>query len=172
MSAETDVNLRREIYRNDLYCLLDWVQDEVVNEHLNEQQTLDKDLKQAINSSANEVFTARFNRNGRFFLVEEPEEEQPIGYLRLVNKAEEGEIVLAIGAKEKWGQGLGKSTLWEGLKVAFFNMRLDGVYAKINKRNRRSLQLFNRMGFKNIKETEQEKVFYLSQDKFLKLAVA
>ncbi|WP_366923969.1 GNAT family N-acetyltransferase [Metallumcola ferriviriculae] len=167
-----DIILRREVYRDDLYCLLGWVNDDQVTKHLNEQQSLGRDIEQAINGSSNEIFTHRFNHNGRFFLVEEEEEEQPIGYMRLVNKAEEGEIVLAIGEKDKWGQGLGKQTLWEGLKVAFFNMRLDGLYAKINKQNKRSLKLFKRMGFKNIKDTDQEKVYYLSQEKFLELAVA
>jgi len=90
----------------------------------------------------------------------------------VVNKATEGEIVVAIGEKDRWGQGLGKSSLWEGLKVAFFNMRLEGLYAKIHRKNKRSINLFKKLGFQPLDETEKEKIFYLSQDKFLELAVA
>ena len=170
--CEKDVTLRREIFREDLEQLLKWVEDSDVNRYLNEQQGVGKELRKAIVKSQNSLFTHRLNQEGRFFLVEDADDDQPIGYLRVVNKATEGEIVVAIGEKDRWGQGLGKSSLWEGLKVAFFNMRLEGLYAKIHRKNKRSINLFKKLGFQPLDETEKEKIFYLSQDKFLELAVA
>lgn len=98
------------------------------------------------------------------------DEEEPIGFLRLVPKGKAAEIVLVIGEKDKWNKGLGKKAISHGLNHAFFKWRMDEVIAKVNHRNQRSIKLFNKVGFKQDKKLVKEMQYSITMDEFLKLA--
>lgn len=164
-----DVQLRQEIYKEDAWRIIDWLQDEEVIRYLNENQNVCKSIKQVINRVNMPILTHLFNNNGSFFIVTTNEEE-PIGFLRLVPKGKGAEIVIVIGDKEKWGRGLGSSAILQGLKHAFFYWRVDEVKAKINFKNERSIKVFNRVGFKKEKLLPREIQYSMSFDEFLKLA--
>ncbi len=63
------------------------------------------------------ILTHVFNQNGGFFVIQD--EQQPIGFLRLVPKGSMAEMVIVIGDKEKWGMGFGKNAIIQGLNHAF-----------------------------------------------------
>lgn len=96
--------------------------------------------------------------------------EEPIGFLRLVPKKDATEMVVVIGDREKWGKGLGSNAIFEGLKHAFFNWRVDEVIAKINFKNERSRRAFKRVGFRKDKELPKEIQYSISIDEFISMS--
>ncbi len=93
-------------------------------------------------------------------------EDEPVG----VPKQTGAEMVIVIGDREKWGQGLGSHAIVEGLKHAFFKWRSEEVIAKINFKNERSRRVFKKVGFVEEKKLAIETQYSISMDKFLKLA--
>lgn len=79
------------------------------------------------------------------------------------------EIVLVIGDRENWGRKLGTSTIREGVKLAFFDMRAEKLIAKINTENSRSLKAFLRCGFLLESETASLKAFSMTSERYLML---
>jgi len=77
-------------------------------------------------------------------------------------------MVVVIGEREKWGQGLGTSAILQGLNHAFFNWRVKKVTAKINTKNTRSIKVFKKVGFKLEKELPVEKQYCLTMDDYIK----
>lgn len=164
-----DVQLRQEVYRSDAYRIIDWLQDEEITRYLNENQNVCSSIRQVINRVNMPILTHLFNDNGSFFIVTANKEE-PIGFLRLVPKGRAAEMVIIIGDKEKWGQGLGSNAIREGLKHAFYHWRVDEVIAKINYKNERSIRVFNKVGFKREKLLPREIQYTITIKDFLKLA--
>lgn len=164
-----DVQLRQEIYRTDAYRIIDWLEDEDIIRYLNENQNVCSSIRQVISRVNMPILTHLFNNNGSFFIVTINEQE-PIGFLRLVLKGKGAEMVVAIGDKEKWGKGLGCNAIRQGLKHAFFNWRVNEVIAKINFKNERSIKVFNKVGFKEDKILNSEIQYSISMDEFLRLA--
>lgn len=164
-----DVQLRQEIYRSDAYRIIDWLEDDEVVRYLNENQNVCSSIRQVIDRVNMPILTHLFNDNGSFFIVTTNEEE-PIGFLRLVPKGKSAEMVIVIGDKEKWGTGLGSNAIRQGLKHAFFYWRVDEVIAKINFKNERSIKVFNKVGFKEERLLQREIQYSMSIHEFLKLA--
>lgn len=164
-----NVQLRQEIYKSDAWKIIDWLEDEDIIRYLNENQNVSKSIKQVIGRINMPILTHLFNDNGSFFIVTTNEEE-PIGFLRLVPKGKGAEMVIVIGDKDKWGKGLGSKAIRQGLKHAFFNWRVDEVTAKINFKNERSIKVFNKVGFKKEKLLPREIQYSMSINDFLKLA--
>lgn len=164
-----NVQLRQEIYRSDAWKIIDWLEDDEVIRYLNEHQNVIKSIKQVMSRVNMPILTHLFNNNGSFFIVTTKSEE-PIGFLKLVPKARGAEMVIVIGDKEKWGRGLGTNAIFEGLKHAFFNWRVDEVIANINLKNERSIKVFNKVGFKKEKLLPREIQYSMSINEFLKLA--
>lgn len=164
-----NVQLRQEIYQEDAWKIIHWLEDEEIIRYLNERQNVTKSIKQVIERVNMPILTHLFNQNGSFFVVTTKDAE-PIGFLRLVPKVQEAEIVIVIGDKEKWGNGLGSNAIFQGLKHAFFTWRVNKVIAKINYKNQRSIRVFNKVGFKEEKELPREIQYSMSMEEFLKLA--
>ena len=155
--SEDQIQLRREVYREDVEEVREWMRDERVTEHLNEDQNIGAALDRAIHESSLPIFTPQLNADGRFFLLTLPG-EGPIGFVRLASRPGAAEMVIVIGKPHLWGKGYGLKAVRRGLKHAFFTWRKDKVIAKINKRNHRSKRLFRRAGFtKNADLAEEEK---------------
>lgn len=137
-----------EISRSDALILMNWMQDEELTKYLTDTQDVSKEIEEVINRVQFPILTHFFNQNGRFFMAYKKNNE-PVGFVRLVQKGKEAEIVIAIGEKKNWGHKFGPCTISESLKVAFFEMRSERLVAKIDKRNIRSIKAFVREGFKS-----------------------
>ncbi|WP_035291816.1 MULTISPECIES: GNAT family protein [Clostridiaceae] len=163
------VQLRQEVFKSDAWMIVDWLKDYEVTQYLNERQNVSKSIEQVIYRVNMPILTHLFNQDGSFFMVTTKEEE-PVGFLRLVPKSSAAEMVIVIGDKEKWGKGLGTNAIFEGLKHAFFQWRVDEVVAKINYKNRRSQRAFKKLGFTEDKELPKEIQYSITMDEFLQLA--
>ena len=93
---------------------------------------------------------------------------RPVGFLRLVIKTAETEIVIVIGDRKKWGRGLGTLAVRESLRIAFFELRSKRVVARISKDNVRSSRAFRSAGFKAYSETPLMKCYVITFDEYLK----
>lgn len=164
-----NVQLRQEVYQNDAWRIIDWLEDEEVIRYLNERQNVSKGIKQVIDRVNMPILTHLFNQNGSFFIITTNGGEA-IGFLRLVPKVRGAEMVVVIGDKEKWGKGLGTSAIVQGLKHAFFMWKVNEVIAKINLKNERSIRVFRKIGFKEDEELVKEIQYSISINEFLKLA--
>lgn len=163
-----NVQLRREVFAADAWKIADWLEDHEVVKYLNERQNVADGIKQVIQRVNMPILTHLFNQNGSFFII--TEEKESIGFLRLVPKGKSAEMVIVIGDKEKWGKGLGKKAISQGLKHAFYEWRMDEVVAKINMKNERSIRVFKRVGFKPDKELAKEMQYSISIEEFLKIS--
>ena len=165
---DTNIKLRQEVYRNDALKIIDWLDDSEVTKYLNEKDGISKSVSNVIESVNMPILTHLFNQNGSFFII--LDNNDPIGFLRLVHKGSKAEMVLAIGDREKWGKGLGPTAIKEGLKTAFFNWRVDEVIAKINFKNHRSKKAFTKVGFEEDIKLQREMQYSMSWKNFIALA--
>ena len=163
-----NIQLRQEVFEADAWKIADWLEDYEVIKYLNERQNVAKGIKQVIQRVNMPILTHVFNQNGSFFII--TEEKESIGFLRLVPKGKSAEIVIVIGDREKWGKGLGKNAISQGLKHAFYEWRMDEVIAKINIKNERSIRAFKKVGFKQDKELAKEMQYSISIEEFLKIS--
>lgn len=165
------IKLRREVFKSDAWKMIDWLQDNMVTQYLNEYNNVCNSIKEVMRRVNMPILTHLFNQDGAFFMITtNTKGEEPIGFLRLVPKKDATEMVVVIGDREKWGKGLGSNAIFEGLKHAFFNWRVDEVIAKINFKNERSRRAFKRVGFTKDKELPKEIQYSISMDEFLSMS--
>jgi regulator of nucleoside diphosphate kinase len=162
------VSLRPEITRTHAMFLMHWLDDERVTRYLSDSRSVSRFIQQAVDRTQMPILTHLFNQGGRFFMVYD-REDTPLGFVRLVKSGPECEIVLVIGDHDYWGQGIGSSTILQGLKHAFLAMRAQTVIAKIHPDNRRSLKAFERCGFTVLRETPTLKCLSLTADRYRRL---
>lgn len=162
------VQLRQEVFADDAWKITDWLEDHEVVKYLNERQNVAESIRQVMQRLNMPILTHVFNQNGSFFII--TDKEEAIGFLRLIPKGKLAEMVIVIGDKEKWGMGLGKNAIIQGLKHAFYTWRMDAVIAKINYRNERSIRVFKKVGFKPDKELAKEIQYSISIEEFLKIS--
>lgn len=162
-----EIRLRREVYREDLLKMTDWMADEQVVAHLNEEQNIEGQLQQMLRNTRLPVFTPQLNRDGSFFLVS-LEDDHPIGFLRVVPKQDRAEIVVVIGERQEWGKGYGSEAVRKGVRHAFFQWRKEKVVAKIHKSNERSKHVFKKLGFAKNRELEKEEEYALPVEAYLR----
>ncbi len=162
------VVLRQEVYKNDAVKIIDWLEDDEVNRYLNESSMASNDVRYVVNNINMPILTHIFNQNGSFFIIDK--DREPIGFLKLIPKGKNMEMVVAIGEKEQWGKGLGPCAIFEGLKEAFFNWRVDEVVAKIKDSNHRSKKAFTKVGFDEDVKLTKEIQYSISMKNFLKIA--
>jgi len=162
------VELRQEVFEKDAWKIIEWLEDEEVTRYLNEMENVGRSIKQVIYRINLPILTHLFNQNGSFFMIIYKGES--IGYLKLVPKGKAVEMVIIIGDKGKWGKGLGPKAIFQGLKHAFFNLRVDEVVAKIHFDNHRSKRAFEKAGFTEEKKLNVETKYSITMDEFLKLA--
>lgn len=163
------VQLRQEVFSADAWKLIEWMEDTEITQYLNENQNVGNSIRQVMSRVNLPVLTHLFNQDGSFFILTTMEDD-PIGFLRLIPKGKNAEMVIVIGDKNKWGMGLGTNAIFQGLKHAFFHWRADKVVAKIKFKNHRSIGVFKKLGFKKEKELVVEAQYSLSMDEFLKIA--
>lgn len=162
------VKLRQEVFKDDAWKIIDWLKDNEVTAYLNERQNVCKSIEQVIYRVNMPILTHLFNQSGSFFII--TNEDESIGFLRLVPKARGAEMVVVIGDREEWGKGFGPNAIFQGLKQAFFEWRVEEVVAKINFKNERSRKAFKKVGFTKDKELAKEIQYSITMKEFLKLA--
>ncbi|MBN9315643.1 MAG: GNAT family N-acetyltransferase [Devosia sp.] len=162
------VSLRPEITRTHALVLMDWLEDERVTRYLSDSGSVSRFIAEAIDRTQLPILTHLFNQGGRFFMAHD-RDDVPVGFVRLVKTGRDCEIVLVIGDHDNWGRRLGASTIREGLKLAFLEMRADTVIAKIHPDNARSLKAFERSGFLPHRETPTLNSLSLTSGRYLKL---
>ena len=160
------VSLKQEVTRNDAMIIMDWMENHEVTRYLNESADIVMEIKNAISRVNMMIMTHLFNRNGSFFLIR-TEENKPIGFLKLIRKMNEAEMVVVIGDQEKWGQGLGKTSICQGLNIAFFQWRLQRVNAIISHHNLRSIKAFESAGFEPEKELSGSMLYSITQKDYI-----
>lgn len=160
------IQLKQEVTRNDAQTIISWIKDNEITKYLNESANIIYELQQALERVNTIIMTHLFNSCGSFYLIYTCNSE-PVGFLKLVRKPKETEIVIVIGDKKRWGKGLGRASIKKGLEIAFFQWRVSHVIAKINPNNVRSIKLFENVGFILVNEYKDTKVYSLSLDSFI-----
>lgn len=162
------VSLCPEITRANARTLMDWLEDEAVTRYLSDSRHVSQFIEQVIDRVQLPVLTHLFNQGGRFFMACD-RHDVPVGFVRLVKKGPDCEIVLVIGDRDNWGRRLGASAIREGMKLAFFDMRAEKLVAKIHPDNARSLKAFLHGGFLLESETPAMKSLVMSSERYLRL---
>jgi regulator of nucleoside diphosphate kinase len=162
------ISLRPEITRSHALTLMEWMEDQRVTHFLSDSSSVSRFISQAVDRAQMPILTHLFNQGGRFFMAYD-RGDTPVGFVRLVKTGRDCEIVLVVGDRENWGRGLGGSTIREGLKLAFLDMRAENVVAKIHPNNSRSLKGFERCGFHLKRETPTLNSLFMTADRYLQL---
>lgn len=162
------ISLCPEITRADALTLMDWLEDESVTRYLSDSRHVSRFIEQVVGRVQLPILTHLFNQGGRFFMAYD-RHDVPVGFVRLVKNGTDCEMVLVIGNRDNWGRRLGASTIREGMKLAFFDMRAEKLIAKIHAENTRSLRAFERCGFLLESQTPALKSFAMSAERYLRL---
>ncbi len=165
MRANT-IMLNQEVTRNDAIVIMNWMENHEVTKYLNEMTNISSEIKHTIERVNMSIMTHLFNRDGSFFLIHD-EDQNPIGFLKLLRRTQEAEMVIVIGEERKWGQGLGQQSIRQGLNIAFFEWRIPRVIAKICKQNLRSIKAFEKTGFTYEKELNNSILFSITQEDYI-----
>lgn len=160
------ISLCPEITRANALNLVDWLEDESVTRYLSDSRHVSRFIEQVLGRVRLPILTHLFNQGGRFFMAYD-RHDVTVGFVRLVKTGPDCEIVLVIGNRDNWGRKLGASTLREGMKLAFFDMRAEKLIAKISTDNTRSLKAFLRCGFVLDSETPTLKSYAITSARYL-----
>lgn len=163
----SQVTLQQEVTRNDALIIQHWMEDQEITRYLNEAADISDAISRAVSRVNLMILTHLFNQNGSFFLVCNSL-DHPVGFLRLVHRGNEAEMVIVIGERCKWGNGLGSAAILQGLRHAFFEWRIPRVVAKIRPDNLRSVKVFEKAGFQCRKEPEHYWHFHITQDDYIR----
>lgn len=162
------ISLCPEITRAHALTLMDWLEDERVTCYLSDSRHVSRFIEQAIDRTQLPILTHLFNQGGRFFMAYD-RNDAPVGFVRLIKTGPDCEIVLVIGDCDNWGRNLGASTIREGMKLAFLDMRSEKLIARIHPDNARSLKAFLRIGFLPEGETPTLKSLSMTAGRYLRL---
>ncbi|PJI97585.1 regulator of nucleoside diphosphate kinase [Acidovorax sp. 69] len=162
------ISLCPEITRADALKLMDWLEDEDVTRYLSDSRHVSRFIEQVVGRVQLPTLTHLFNQGGRFFMAYD-RHDVPVGFVRLVKSGTDCEMVLVIGNRDNWGRKLGVSTLREGMKLAFFDMRAEKLIAKIHADNTRSLRAFEHCGFLRESQAHAPHSFSITSNRYLQL---
>lgn len=161
------VNLKQEVTRNDALAIMNWMENHEVTKYLNEAANISTEIRNAVNRVNMAIMTHLFNREGSFYLIC-TQGSGPIGFLKLVHRKYEAEMVVVIGNTDNWGMGLGTEAIEQGLQQAFFQWRIPRVIAKISVNNTRSIKAFEKAGFMFERDLICSKLYSISLDDYIK----
>lgn len=162
------ITLRQDIFSKDALKIADWLDNQEIIEYLNEHDASSKHIRALVKNSTLPIFNQVFNQRGTFYLI--CLNDESIGYVKFIPKNSGHEIVITIGDKELWGKGYGRRALKKALNEAFFSLRYKKIDAKIKTLNRRSLCLFEHIGFDGTRVHEGLHHFSMDIDTYLKKA--
>lgn len=156
-----------EVTREDALSLIGWLREYEVRKYLSDPHDVSRGIEQALEKVSLPVLTHLFSRDGRFYMAY-TKENMPVGFVRLLVKGNETEIVIVIGDRKNWGKGLGAGTIRESLKIAFFELRSRRVIARIHSENRRSIRAFISAGFMPDHGSAAMKSFTLTMEDYIR----
>lgn len=162
------ITLRQDIFSEDALKIADWLDDQEIIEHLNEHGATSDHIRKLVKNSTLPIYNQVFNQRGTFYLI--CLDGESIGYVKFIPKKSGHEIVITIGDKDLWGKGYGTRALKKALNEAFFSLRYEKIDAKIKAGNRRSLCLFEHIGFGGIRVHENLHHLSMDIDTYLKRA--
>ena len=162
-----DVTLTQEVTRKDALIIGEWLGNTEITKYLNEAKNISSEINDIVSKFNTDIMTHLFNRNGTFCMILHGANE-PVGFLKLVRKNVEAEIVLVIGEKEKWGQGIGTKSIEQGLSKVFFQWRMPRVIAKIHPGNIRSVKAFEKTGFHFESNLNNCKLYSMTMERYIK----
>lgn len=163
---EPFICLCSEITRENAFELIRWMEDDRVREFLSDTRRVCADLAQVLERVNLPALTHLFNSDGRLYIACD-RQNVPVGFVRLVVKSAETELVVVIGDRENWGRKLGSGTIQESLKIAFFELRAPKVVAKIHKGNIRSIRAFSSAGFRFAQEMPALLRYEMTMEEYL-----
>jgi len=163
----TLISLCPEITRENALTLIKWLRDPEVTKYLSDSKNVSEDIEQLIDRINLPILTHLFSHNGRFFMAYE--KQIPVGFVRLVKRNTEYEIVIVIGDRGQWNRKLGTAVIRESIKIAFLEFRAEKVIAKIDKENMRSLRAFTNSGFILETETSGLKIYSITKERYLQI---
>ncbi len=162
------ITLRQDIFTKDALKIADWLEDHEIVSHLNEENQISDQIRYLVDTSNLPIYNQIFNQQGLFYMI--CLHGESIGYVKFVPKKSGQEIVITIGDKDLWGKGYGKTALKKALSEAFFSLRFEKIDAKIKSMNKRSLLMFEHLGFEKNGEVTDLHHFSIDLDTFLKKA--
>lgn len=165
---EPFIFLSSEISRENAMTLINWLRDEEVRRYLSDSEHVSHHIEQVVNRVNLPILTHLFNQNSRFYMVYN-KQHKAIGFVRLIPKGMDLEMVIVIGDRDNWNKKLGTSTIRESMRIAFFEFRAQRITAKICHENKGSIQAFMNAGFKLEKETSDLRVYTITMESYLRL---
>lgn len=163
---EPFICLSPEVTRENALSIMRWLQDFEVRQYLSDTQDVSAQIREVIDRVGLPILTHLFSAGGRFYMIYD-KKARPVGFLRLVVKNAETEIVIVIGERGDWGKRMGTSAILESMKIAFFELRSARMTAKIHPENRRSIRAFLRAGFRVTGETPGIKRLGITMQEYL-----
>lgn len=163
---EPFIFLCSEISKENAYTLIKWLKDSNVRKYLSDTKNVAYDIEEVMNRVNLSVLTHLFNQNGRFYMVYD-KKNTPVGFVRLIPRENECEIVVVIGDRKNWNKKLGTKTIHESMKIAFFEYRVQKVIAKIHRENHRSVKAFKNSGFKLHSTAKDLDIYTISMKDYL-----
>lgn len=162
-----EVNLRQEVTRNDAISIMNWMENHEVTKYLNEAANISMEIKNTMNRVNLFILTHLFNRDGSFYIICK-NGDHPVGFLKLVHREQEAEMVIVIGNQEDWGKGIGTLAINQGLNQAFFKWRIPRVIAKIKPSNTRSIKAFEKTGFHFERDLVHSRLYHITLEEYIK----
>ncbi len=164
--TEPSIFLCPEITRENALILIQWLKDEEVRKYLSDTQDVSASIEQVINRVNLPILTHLFSQDGRFYMAYD-RHNLPVGFVRLIVRGSQAEMVIVIGDRGNWGKRLGTSTIRESMKIAFFEFRTQKLVAKIHKDNKRSIKAFLNTGFKVEQESSSLLSFSITMEEYI-----
>jgi regulator of nucleoside diphosphate kinase len=161
------VTLTQEVTRKDALIIGEWLKNSEITKYLNETSDISSEINYIIEKVNMDIMTHLFNRNGIFCMILS-NHDKPIGFIKLVHKKGEAEMVVVIGDEKQWGQGLGTKSIEQGLKQAFFQWRIPRIIAKIHPNNVRSIKAFEKSGFHYESDLTHCRLYSITLERYIK----
>ncbi len=165
---EPFIFLCSEISRENAITIIKWLNDEEVRRYLSDSCNVADDIQRMIDRVTLPILTHLFNQNGRFYIAYNKRSEA-VGFVRLIKKGADYEIVIVIGDRNNWNKKLGTSVIRESMKIAFFEFRAQKIIAKIYEKNKRSIQAFINAGFQLERKTADLKTYTITMEQYFRL---
>ena len=156
-----------EVTRENALQIIRWLKDEEVRKYLSDAQDVPLHIRQALDRANLPVVTHLFSRDGRFYIIHD-KKGTPVGFVRLVVRASDTEMVIVIGDRDNWGKRIGTSAIRESMRIAFFELRSAKMTARIHHENKRSIRAFLRSGFQLRHETPALIRLEITMEEYLK----
>lgn len=165
---ESSIFLCSEVTRENAITLIQWLTDEEVRRYLSDSCNVANDIQRMLDRVTLPILTHLFNQNGRFYIAYNKRKEA-VGFVRLIKKGVDYEIVIVIGDRNNWNKKLGTSVIRESLKIVFFEFRAQKIVAKIYAENKRSIHAFVHAGFRLESSAADLRTYSITMEQYLRL---